>query len=147
MRYPTSGPLESSDHHSVLTTIKLSSKTRPRRPPTRKIWLYSRADLPLARSLLSDLSLRPPQAPTLTLACWSQWNTRFLSAMEKSVPSRYIPIKSFTLWIDCNIRNDMHRRERLYRKFKRSNWLLKYRSLRNKITAKIRLAKKLLLNP
>ena len=69
----------------------------------------------------------------------------FFNAMEKSIPSRHVPIKSSTPWIDRSIRNYISKRERLYRKFKRSNcldWLSKYRSLRNKITVQIRSAKK-----
>ena len=70
---------------------------------------------------------------------WNQWTSHLLNTMEKSIPST---IKSSTPWIDCNIQLAVSKRERLYRKFKCSNWLYKYRSLRNKVIYMIRSAKK-----
>ena len=136
-------PLDSSDHHSVRTKIKLSAKVKRSSPPTRKIWLYSRADLTLARSLLSALPQACPEDNINEL--WNQWTAHLLNTMEKSIPSRRVPIKSSTPWIDRNIQLAVSKRERLYRKFKRSNsqdWLYKYRSFRNKVIYMIRSAKK-----
>ena len=94
-------PLDSSDHHSVRTKIKLSAKVKRSSPPTKKIWLYSRADLTLARSLLSELPQACPEDNINEL--WNQWTAHLLNTMEKSIPSRRVPIKSSTPWIDRNI--------------------------------------------
>ena len=71
--------------------------------------------------------------------------TVFMDAMNCSIPSKSVPIKSATPWINRDIRTDIAKRERMFRKAKRSNsqdHLSRYRSLRNSIVSKICEAKK-----
>jgi len=65
--------------------------------------------------------------------------------MKCCIPCKSVPIKSNTPWINREIRFATSKCERLYQKFKRTkchDWLLKYRSLRNSIVNKIRVAKR-----
>ena len=65
--------------------------------------------------------------------------------MKLSIPHKYVPTKTSTPWINCHIRQEISRRERFYRIFKRSSnqdWLTKYKLLRNKVTSMICSAKK-----
>ena len=76
---------------------------------------------------------------------WRKWVTVFLDAMNRFIPSRHIPIKSATPWIDRDIKNDIAKRERMFRRAKHSksqDHLSRYRRLRNSIISKIRCAKK-----
>ena len=71
--------------------------------------------------------------------------TVFMDAMNCSIPSKSIPIKSATPWINRDIRTDIAKRECMFRKAKCSNsqdHLSRYRSLRNSIVSKICEAKK-----
>ena len=69
----------------------------------------------------------------------------FLDAMNRSIPTRHVPIKSATPWITNDIKRDIARRERMFRKAKRSNsqdHVSRYKRIRNSIITKIRVAKK-----
>ena len=69
--------------------------------------------------------------------------------MERCIPRKLVPIESSTPWINGEIRNDIAKWERLYNWFKCSKLLdilQRYKSLRDSIVSKIRLAKKTFLN-
>lgn len=68
-----------------------------------------------------------------------------MDAMNCSIPSRSVPIKSATPWINRDNRADIAKREHMFRKAERSNsqdHLSRYKSLRNSIVRKICEAKK-----
>ena len=76
---------------------------------------------------------------------WRKWSKSFLAAIRKSIPSKLVPIKSSTPWINWEIRRDIAKRELFYKRYKKSNsqdWLSKFKTLRNKIVTNIRDAKK-----
>ena len=80
---------------------------------------------------------------------WRNWVEEFVIIMEKCIPKKLVPTQSETPWINGEIRNDIARWERVYNRFKRSksqDILQRYKSLRNSIVSKIRLAKKTFLN-
>ena len=65
--------------------------------------------------------------------------------MNRSIPSRHVPIKSATPWINRDIKNDTAKRERMFRRAKHSksqDHLSWYKGLRNSIIIKIYCAKK-----
>ena len=130
-------------HYAVQITLKLKASPRDTKPPTRKIWLYSKADLTIAKQLLKQLPIASTGDNIDVF--WRKWLTVFMDAMNRSIPSKSVPIKSATPWINRDIRTDITKRERMFRKAKRSNsqdHLSRYRSLRNSIVSKIREAKK-----
>ena len=47
---------------------------------------------------------------------WRKWLTVFLDAMNRSIPTRHVPIKSATPWITNDIEGHCQGRERMYRK-------------------------------
>ena len=76
---------------------------------------------------------------------WRKWLTVFLDAMNRSIPTRHVPIKSATPWITNDIKRDISRRERMFRKAKCSNsqdHVSRYKRIRNSIITKIRVANK-----
>ena len=79
---------------------------------------------------------------------WKKWSKSFLAAIRKSIPSKLVPIKSSTAWINREIHKDILKCELFYKCYKKSNsqgWLSKYKkmqNLRNKIVTNIRDAKK-----
>ena len=76
---------------------------------------------------------------------WRKWLTVFLDAMNRSIPTRHVPIKSATPWITNDIKRDIARREHMFRKAKRSNsqdHVSRYKRIRNSIITKIRVANK-----
>ena len=139
-------PLGSSDHNTVLTSVKVQCRLKEvyrHQPPKRSVWIYKQADRSLAKKLLSRL---PIASLTDDIdVVWKQWSTTFLEAMKLSIPHKSVPTKTSTPWIDRHIRQEISRRERFYRMFKCSSnqdWLTKYKLLQNKVTSMIRSAKK-----
>ena len=136
-------PIGLSDHASVHLTLTLPSKKKHPRPPTKSVWIYKSANLPLAKELLSNL---PVASPTDDIdEFWRSWQRSFLTITRNCVPRRSVPVWSNTPWINKDIRNDIARRERYYERYKSSHShdvLLKFKSLRNMIVSKIRTAKK-----
>ena len=112
-------PLATSDHHAVQVALKLKTSPRDTKPPTKKIWLYSKADLTLAKQLLKQLPI--VSTGDNIDVFWRKWLTVFMDAMNCSIPSKSIPINSATPWINRDIRTDIAKRERMFRKAKRSN--------------------------
>ena len=74
-----------------------------------------------------------------------RWTKHFLSTMRECIPSKTVPIQSYTPWIDHDISRDIKKHECWYHKFKVSKsveWLSKYKALHNAIVCKIRKANK-----
>ena len=63
--------------------------------------------------------------------------------MNQCIPRKSVPIKSPTPWIDREIRSDIGKHERLFRKAKRSHsedYSIRFKRLRNSIVTKICIA-------
>ena len=136
-----SSPVGSSDHASVSVVLKLPQRRKYPRPPMKSVWLYNSVNMSLARDLLSKL----PVGEDID-TFWKKWQKSFISAMKQAIPSKNVPIKSSSPWITQEIRSLTLRRERQFRRFKRSNshdHLSKYKSLRNAIVSKIWSAKQI----
>ena len=106
-------PLGSSDHNTVLTSVKVQCRLKEvyrHQPPKRSVWIYKQADRSLAKKLLSRL---PIASLTDDIdVVWKQWSTTFLEAMKLSIPHKSVPTKTSTPWIDRHIRQEISRRER-----------------------------------
>ena len=141
MRHP--GTLANSDHYTVQVTISISSKKSSPNPARKQVWLYSQADLSLAKQLLKDL---PVASSTDNIDLfWRKWSHSLRSIMRQCIPRKSVSIKSPTPWINREMRSDVAKCERLFRKAKRSHsedYFSRYRRLRNPIVTKIRIAKK-----
>ena len=136
-------PLRPSDHYTVQVSLRLRQHLKNSKPPTKKLWLYSRADLDLANQLLKNLPLANPDDDIDVY--WRKRKSLFMEAMDQSIPSKYVPVKSTTPWKTSDIRKDIAIRERLFRKAKRSNCndhLLPFKRIRNSVVNKIRNAKR-----
>ena len=135
-------PIGTSDHNSVSVTLKLPSDHRATSRPTRSIWLYKKANISLGKQLLLNLPIAKTSDDIDVL--WDRWHSHFMSVMHKCIPKRTVPVDRPTPWIDQDIQHDIRLRERLYKRFmvsKSQDWLVKYKSVRNQVVAKIRSAK------
>ena len=138
----TLSPIGTSDHFAIEVLLNLPSSKKNPTLPSKFVWLYKSADMPLARDLLSNLPVASPEDNIDTF--WKRWQAAFLDAIQRSVPRRTVPIKSSSPWLNSEIRRLTSKRERLFRLFKRSkssDHLDKYKSLRNTIVSKVRAAK------
>ena len=136
-------PIANCDHNPVSVLINFPFWPRLPKPPTKHVWIYKLADIELGHELLKDLPLASDDDDINDF--WNHWSRTFLTTMKRGIPCKSVPVKSNTPWINCEIRLAIRKRERLYQKFKSTkchDWLLKYRSLRNSIANKIRVAKR-----
>ena len=107
-------PLANSDHYTVQVTISISSKKSSPNSARKQVWLYSQADLSLAKQLLKDL---PVASSTDNIDLfWRKWSHSLRSIMRHCIPRKNVPIKSPTPWINREIRSDVAKRERLLEK-------------------------------
>lgn len=111
-------PIGSSDHFSVSVTLNLPQKKKQTQPRMKSVWIYKAADIPLGRKLISSFPLAGPSDDID--AYWRKWSNDFLSIMEKCIPRKRVPIESKMPWINGEIRRDISKRERLFRRFKHS---------------------------
>jgi len=112
-------PLANSDHKTVVLTLSSLTSYKRLPQPRKTVWIYLRADIQLAKCLLRDL----PMASTSDNIdiFWKKWSKSFLAAIRKSIPSKLVPIKSSTPWINREIRKDVAKLELFYRRYKKSN--------------------------
>lgn len=141
-----SAPLSNCEHNAITVGVNLLSRLTNGNHLTKTIWIHAKADITHGKNLLRSL----PVTSDLDYVdeFWSCWFKHFLSAMRECIPSKTVPIQSFTCWIDCDISRDIRRRERWYHKFKVSKsaeWLTKYKTLRNAIVCKIKKCQTIML--
>ena len=136
-----SPPFGYADHNSIPTELSLPFwRAKKAAPPRKTVWIYKAANIHLGKELCPMAS----EEDSIDVS-WDCWSKAFLSIIKQVVPSRCVPIKSCTLWINSDVRRSIARRECLFNRFRRSNsqdWLMKYKHLRNKIVGKIWQAKK-----
>ena len=136
-------PVSNSDHNSILVKFHLPSRFRNSKQLSKQIWIYNQANVDLACQLLKDLPIAPCDGDMDS--AWKSWSTYFLHVMSKCIPSKRVPLHSNHPWITKEIISAIRKRELLYRKFKRSkciDFLVKFKSLRNRILLMIRSSKK-----
>ena len=144
--YDVQAPLGSSDHYTVQVTLHPRQPPKKDKPPSKKIWLYKRANPELANQLLRKLPLATPDDDIDVY--WGKWISMFMEVMDQTIPCKYVPVKSATPWITNDIRKDIAKKERLFRKAKRSkcnDHLQQFKRIRNSIVNKIRNAKRAFL--
>ena len=142
-----SAPLSNCDHNAITVGVNLLSRLNNANHLTKTIWIHAKADITHGKNLLRSLPVASDS--NCVDEFWSCWFKHFLSAMRECIPSKTVPIRSFTPWIDCDISRDIRWRERWYHKFKVSKsaeWLTKYKTLRNAVVCKIRKAKQSYFN-
>lgn len=67
-----------------------------------------------------------------------------MTIMDRCIPSKVVPVRNRTPWINQKLLKLIKKREYLYRRFKSSkcvDWLKKYKTLRNVIVSKLRTTK------
>ncbi len=128
--------------------------------PPRVIWQYNRANWDCSRELLSNLSsevddfINLSSDELVTELCipsklvdhiWSNWCSEFFTIMKNSIPQKKVSKHKNMPWIQGDLLHDIKKRNRLFKKAKRTNkechWTA-YRLLRNSITVKLRQAKR-----
>ena len=137
-----SAPLSNCDFNATTVGVNLLSRLNNGNHLTKTIWIHAKADITHGKNLLRSLPVASDS--NCVDEFWSCWLKHFLSAMRECIPSKTVPIRSFTPWIDCDISRDIRRREHWYHKFKVSKsaeWLAKYKTLCNAVVCKIRKAK------
>lgn len=74
------------------------------------------------------------------------WSSQFLAAIRACVPSKLVPIQSRTPWVNFSITKNIAKWESYYHKYKSNDWLVKYKTIRNRIVFRIREAKRTFFN-
>ena len=118
---------------SFLPHVKLSS---------RRIWLYSQADISKINDLLSSTTWDTLLSSDID-SSWSALKARFLQVMHSCIPSKLRSYSAIPPWINRSLTAKMRTRQRLYRKVKSSSASLmsSYRSLRNSISSSLKNSK------
>ena len=112
-------PLANSDHKTVVLTLSSPSSHKHFPQPRKTVWIYKKADIQLAKRLLRDLPMASTSGSIDIF--WKKWSKSFLAAIRKFIPSKLVPIKSSTPWINREIRKDIAKRALLYKRYKKSN--------------------------
>ena len=134
-----------SDHEAVFVCSSL--KPEIHKKPSRKIFLYSKADLDGLRSDLGDYV-------TEYMKCcdersvednWTDFKTHLFSCMEKHIPSKMSTTRYNTPWFNRNLHRMRRKQQRLYNRAKHSGnnrlWE-KYRDFRRQYNKALRQAQR-----
>ena len=134
-----------SDHEAVFVCSSL--KPEIHKKPSRKIFLYSKADLDGLRSDLGDYV-------TEYMKCcdersvednWTDFKTHLFSSMEKHIPSKMSTTRYNTPWFNRNLHRMRRKQQRLYNRAKHSGnnrlWE-KYRDFRRQYNKALRQAQR-----
>ena len=140
-------PISNSDHKSILVERFLPFKLKVPKHQFKTIWLYKKANITLAQSLLEDLPVAS-FGENVDEFC-DKWSTNILDVMSKTIPSKKIPLYKNLPWITKGIVDIINERESMYRKYKHSksiDYLCKYKILRNTAVTMIRSSKQSFLS-
>ena len=127
---------------SLISDVNVQPVKPHRAPrPRRKVYLHHKADL---EALRREMSTRSKEFFELCSSRdlesnWTFFKNTLLNAVDKHVPSKMSPTKVSLPWITKSLKRHMRKRDRLYKKAKRSGnnkctptWK-NYRSQRNKV--------------
>ena len=89
---------------------------------TRKVYLYHKADLISLRNFLQNAYIYfKVHASSMNVETqWVYFKNKLFEAVHKFVPSKVLKSKSGLPWVNSKIRREIRRRERLYKKAKRT---------------------------
>ena len=140
-------PISNSDHKSILVELFLPFKHKVSKHQFKTVWLYKKANITLAQSLLEDLPVAS-SGENVDEFC-ERWSNDILDVMSKTIPSKKIPLYNNLPWITKEIVYIINERESMYRKYKHSksiDYLRKYKILRNTAVSMIRSSKQSFLS-
>ena len=135
--------LANSDHLGLMVTMKQDHS--PSIPtPRRRVWRYKHADFEKANELLCDLDLENILEPTNIQVSWSNFRSAFLDVMEQCIPRSVIPDRRNLPWLSKLVTQLIRKRNFYFKRAHRTGSIqdrLKFKQLRNKVVAELRLAK------
>ena len=137
--------LGTSDHSSV--SLSLSIARASPSPHRRRVWLYSRVDFQALNDELLE-RLDDGVAGSSVETQWQGLKQNFMSIVKKHVPVRSISCRRRHPWITIPIMNMMRRRDRVYKRAKRTGsdrWWVRYHTLRNGVVKPLREARRAFL--
>lgn len=109
----------------------------------RRIWLYSKADLTGAATLITDTDWDALISDCVDTS-WANWKLKFLEIMSETIPMKTISARHNIPWLNLAILKKIRKRNSLYRKAKASGqssiWT-RYKALRNEIVKDPRVLK------
>ena len=136
--------LSNSDHLGLMVTLKhqhMASISIPR----RRVWRYKHADFDRANELLCDIGLDNIMNPYDIQMSWKRFKSTFLDVMEQCIPRSVLTARNNLPWLTKEIIQLIRKRNHHFRKAKCSgdrDDYLKFRQVRNRVVAELRLAKR-----
>jgi len=113
-----------SDHEMIIYDFHVNAEKIANR--TRKVYLYHKSDLISLRNFLQNAYIYfKVRASSMNVETqWVYFKNKLFEAVDKFVPSKVLKSKSGLPWVNSKIRREIRRRERLYKKAKRTGLLL-----------------------
>ena len=112
-----------SDHEMIIYNFHVKAEKIINR--TRKVYLYHKADLIGLRNFLQNayIYFKVHVSSMDVESQWVYFKNKLFEAVDKFVPSKVLKPKSGLPWVNSRIRREIRRRERLYKKAKRTGSL------------------------
>ncbi len=131
-----------SDHD--LVTFELNAKPKRIAKPPHKIYQYAKSNVEQLKEELTKITTEFFQnnpASKSTNANWNYFRTKVLAAIDKHIPNKMSNAKHNLPWITRSIKRQMRKRDRLYKRAKKtkkpSDWR-HYTEFRNRLAKTIR---------
>lgn len=116
---------------------------------TREIWQYDRGNYEQLRRKVLDFNWNSLKNNDINLYA-SAFTGQLYSMVKESIPNRLVTVRPQDLpWINGNIRKQMRKRNRLYKRYKRNKTpdnYSAYKKLRNEVIKLLRQSKKDYIN-
>ena len=135
--------LSNSDHLGLLLSMKHCSGPSVSHP-RRTVWRYKLADFERANDLICDLDVDELLNSSNIQQSWENLKAAFLDVMEQCIPKAVLPQKRNLPWLTKEIIQLIRRRNYFYKEARKSGSdddFQKFKQLRNKVVAELRLAK------
>ena len=109
-----------SDHDMIMYDFHAKAEKIINR--TRKVYLYHKADLNGLKNFLQSafLNFRLHASSMNVETQWLYFKNKLFEAVDKFVPSKVLKSKAGLPWVNSKIRREIRKRERLYKKAKRT---------------------------
>ena len=128
-------PLSTSDHYGISLTLKrkigLATSCK-----SQMVWLYQEGDFENACRMIDETNWDSMITGTDVSKAAAEWSKHFLAIMEECIPCRYLQRRRNLPWLTKNIVHLIRKRNRLFRKAKRSKrraHYARYKEARNRI--------------
>jgi len=116
----TNPPLSTSDHDSIIVTLKCEHQVLERRHPCKTtVWKYCDANLPRAKCLIQDISWSSLLSDDIDES-WENWKCAFLNVIKQCVPKAEYRCRKSLPWINNRIISAITRRDKAFHKHKRT---------------------------